>query len=422
VTIRQQPTDFVVKEHLDGHLVARGLPEWSLQTPHALYLVTKTSLTTPAAAGMLAKCIGAGRGAGAGGVRVGDVQYAGLKDKHAQTSQAMTVHFRTPPEDLATRITHQGIDAGLKCFLPRHVTAADINENEFRIAVRDLGVQSHDTLVRRVRLLHTDPEDSRSQQEAASSSNGPQRLLIPNYFGDQRFASLRKRQFAAKHLIAGDFEAALRILIATPLRKQSGAAKTATRLCAEHWGNWSLLSNQLHKSPARDAAAILARGGSYRDAFEALPHLDKRMAVESLQSHLWNATVSRCVQRHAAHGWLEASPTADLAFAHAAAVPDRLRHARIPMPSPHLPAAAPDADLWSEDLHAVLESEGLTLDALAIPGVRKPAFDHFDRPMFVEARSFAISPPSGTQRLDVHLQFHLPSGAYATNLLRALGQ
>lgn len=422
VTIRQRPSDFIVEEVINQGVVSGLRTSWSAEARHAAFVVTKESLTTPAAAGMLAQRLG---------VRIGDVEYAGLKDKHARTTQWMTALLRESPGAIATELATSGTVATFRGFLARHVDASDIAHNAFRIAVRDISQRACDQLEHRTRLLRIVepmPQPTPHEQPPATEYQHPHHdrpattLLVPNYFGDQRFASLRKGQFAAKHLIAGDFEAALRLLIATPLRKQSGAAKTATRLCADHWGSWSLLLDHLQKSPARDAVAVLARNGSFREAFEALPHLDKLMAVESLQSHIWNATASRCVRRHAARGWLEASPTVDLAFTYAADVPERLRQARVPMPSPHLPAAASDADLWSEDLHAALDAEQLTLEQLTIPGVRKPAFDHFDRPMFVEARSFAMSPPSGTQRLDVHLQFHLPSGAYATNVLRALGQ
>jgi tRNA(Glu) U13 pseudouridine synthase TruD len=146
------------------------------------------------------------------------------------------------------------------------------------------------------------------------------------------------------------------------------------------------------------------------------------MAVESLQSHLWNATAARIIRQHCARGWIEASVTSDLAFPFAVDVPERLRSAHVPMASPDLRPDGPDADLWSDALHATLEVEGLSLDQLAIPGVRRPSFDAFDRPLFVEARHFDCSPPSGDARIDVRLEFDLPSGAYATNVLRAMGQ
>jgi tRNA(Glu) U13 pseudouridine synthase TruD len=92
------------------------------------------------------------------------------------------------------------------------------------------------------------------------------------------------------------------------------------------------------------------------------------------------------------------------------------------MVSPSLAPDGPDADVWRDALHATLDAEELSLDQLAIPGIRRPSFDAFDRPLFVEARQFGCSAPNGNPRIDVRIEFHLPSGAYATTVLRAMGQ
>lgn len=420
VTIRKQPTDFIVREAISQALLNKMQPRWSPESPHAAYELTKTSLTTPAATGMLAQQLG---------MRVGDVQYAGLKDKHAQTTQVVTVHIRrerkesSNADSVPLELTHQGIHARRLGFLPQAIKAADIAHNRFLIDVRDLSRGAWQVLDHRQRLLRLVPFAPDTHEADLLQLPRPEpRLLIPNYFGDQRFASVRRGHFAAKHLITGDFESALKVLIASPLRKESGASKIASRLCAQHWGNWPRLLSLLNKSPARGVVTVLASGGTFREAFEVLPHLDRQMAVESLQSHLWNATAARIIRQHCARGWIEASVTSDLAFPFAVDVPERLRSAHVPMASPDLRPDGPDADFWSDALHATLEGEGLSLDQLAIPGVRRPSFDAFDRPLFVEARHFDCSPPSGDARVDVRLEFDLPSGAYATNVLRAMGQ
>jgi tRNA pseudouridine13 synthase len=420
VTIRKQPTDFIVREAVNQALLNLMQPRWSSECPYAAYELTKTSLTTPAATGMLAQQLG---------MRVGDVQYAGLKDKHAMTTQMVTAHVRREKQEslgadsLPLELTHQGMSARRLGYLPQAIKAGDIAHNQFQIDVRDLSRQAWEVLDHRQRLLRLIPCAPGKREADLLRAHLPESgLLVPNYFGDQRFASVRRGQFAAKHLIHGDFEAALKVLIASPLRKESGASKTASRLCAQHWGNWPRLLSLLNKSPARGVVTVLKSGGTFREAFEALPHLDRQMAVESLQSHLWNATAARIIRQHCARGWTEASATGELAFPFAVDVPDHLRAARVPMASPSLAPDGPDADLWRDALHATLDAEELSLDQLAIPGIRRPSFDAFDRPLFVEARQFGCSAPNGDPRIDVRIEFHLPSGAYATNVLRAMGQ
>jgi tRNA pseudouridine13 synthase len=407
VTIRQSPSDFIVVEATTQQFQSVLRIDRSASAAFAAYELTKESLTTPAAAGMLAQRLG---------VRIADVQYAGLKDKHARTTQVVTLRLRDDStgsaDALPNELAHQGIRARFLGYFPRAITAGDIATNHFTIVVRDLSRRAWEVLDNRQSLLRVPPADSAQ----------PARLLIPNYFGDQRFASVRRGQFAAKFLIQGDFESALKVLIATPLRKESGASKTASRLCAQHWGDWPKLLSLLGKSTARPVIAILASRGTFRDAFEALPHLDRQMTVESLQSHLWNATAANIIRQVCPRGWIEPGATTDLAFPNAADVTARLRDARVPMPSPDLPPSFPDADLWSDPLHAALAGEHLTLAQLTIPGLRRPSFDHFDRPLFVEAQNFTATAPIGTPRLTTTLAFNLPSGAYATNVLRAMGQ
>src|SRR5262245_11380891 len=82
MTIRRQPADFVVEEVLQtapGSLLAPG---WSRAASHAVYRLTKTSLTTPEAVQRLAKALR---------VKPGEIEYAGLKDKHARTVQHVSL-------------------------------------------------------------------------------------------------------------------------------------------------------------------------------------------------------------------------------------------------------------------------------------------------------------------------------------------
>ncbi len=84
-------------------------------------------------------------------------------------------------------------------------------------------------------------------------------------------------------------------------------------------------------------------------------------------------------------------------------------------------------DPWRAVAESVLKDEGITLDELQIPGVRRPAFGEAWRPLYVFAERFTMSAPvpdelsKATGRLKCVVTFDLPRGAYATVLLRALG-
>ena len=236
--------------------------------------------------------------------------------------------------------------------------------------------------------------------------------------------------FAAKHLVRGEFEAALKLLIATPARKDSGARRDFTRLAATHWGDWSKLLQVLPKMPERAAIEALAAGGSMKHAFVALPNLVQTLCVEAYQSHVWNSTARQMAEAECDR--VKCTPIraeddfGDMAFVPAKHLPTAWSSLLLPLPSPE--AAAHIAAFPALD--DVLRAEGLRFDQLIIPNVRRPAFGPADRPLVVNASNFSMSAAEkdelASERSPKHLKrrldFDLPRGAYATVVLRALGE
>lgn len=407
MTIRRQPSDFVVRELPDPALADALRPAPAREAPHAVYELTKTSLTTPEAIQRLGRALG---------VRHAAVDYAGLKDKHAQTAQLVSIPV--PAEERAGVPREAGgprWSAALRGWSPTPVSAGWIARNRFTIVVRDLSRAAADEMDRRAAAV-------------ALPTPGlvPERtLLFVNYFGDQRFGSARHgKGFIAAHLVRGDFEAALRLAIATPARKDAGARRRFTRAAAAKWGDWRGMLGDLPRMPERKAVERLAEGAGFRDAFAALPYFAQSIAVEAYQSHLWNATARRLARRLAGEGALVRAddPFGEMLFPPAGAVREPWRSLIVPMLSPRTALAEP----WGPDAARALAEEGLTPDRLGVPGLRRPSFDESPRPLFAAAERFTMTeaePDDLTpRRLKRTLRFELPRGAYATVLLRALGQ
>lgn len=375
MVIRRHPTDFVVAEVLTREAAA-GIAE--LPGPgrrHAVYVIEKTSLSTPEATRRLAREIGVG---------AGEISWAGLKDKHAVTTQHVTVAVRRDPMGARRRVDAQGLRATLIGWSRVQAEAGWIERNRFSIVVRDLSRERATRLVRAINERRGGP--------------GGTSMLMVNLFGEQRFGSVRHGQgFAARALVDGRFEDALRLLIATPARKETGTKRASSRVLAERWGRWAEALQTMPKGPERRPVEVLERGGGFREAFESLPHLAKQMCVESYQSHLWNQIVERVV---AASGVRE------------------LEGVSIDLPGP-------DAK-YSEGISAiareVMESEGLSLDKLRIPGVRRPVFGSPARAVVAGVESVVVGEPEsdGPNRWCVTLGFELPRGSYATVLIRSL--
>jgi tRNA pseudouridine13 synthase len=414
--IRRLPEDFVVRERLTDAFLS-GLLDPAGPIPpggRAVYRLKKTSLTTPEAIARLAKAVG---------IKAGSINYAGLKDKHAVTEQFVSVPIRTGaarqalPVRPIERVAAGGIEAGLVGFTRDDLAAAAIRANTFDLVIREIQQAELSELDRRADVLKV--------IEATAPT-----IAIVNYFGDQRFGSARHGEgFAAAHLARGDFEAALRLLIATPARKDTGGRRAFTRVAAQAWGHWDQMLPSLPPIPERRCIEVLARGGDFREAFAALPNFVKVMCIEAFQSHLWNATARRMVESlspRCSHALLRtADEFGEMVFPAAPDVPASWFHTMVPMPAADVAPAEP----WAGAMTEALDEMGLDLAQLRVPGLRRPAFGTALRPLMVRATEFSmdVAEPDDLskarpRRFKRRVRFELPRGAYATVVLRALGQ
>lgn len=421
MTIRRTPHDFLVVERLSPAYTAALRDRRATDAPCALFELTKTSLSTPEATSRLARELK---------LRQDSVCPAGLKDKHAHTVQHVTAACTsTPPSELAG----PGWSARLIGFAPAPISAQAIDHNHFEIIVRDLS-----------------PEPAREMDHRAQQLREGNALVVLNYFGDQRFGSARHGEgFVARHLIEGEFEHALRLSIASPARKDTGAKRAFTRAAAKAWGDFAAMLPALPRCPERRAVEhLVTHPGDFRGAFAALPAFFQFMCVEAFQSHLWNDIARRLAERIAREGEsLPARlPTPDNPRVHRREQATLLRTpddfgemlfpvARVIDPAwldVDVPLLAPTSALhepWKQAATDTLTAEGLTLADLRIPGLKRPYFGEAPRRLFVRAESFTqsapepdelASPASGRRKRT--LIFNLPRGAYATVVLRALGQ
>ncbi|MGD9690576.1 MAG: tRNA pseudouridine(13) synthase TruD [Phycisphaerales bacterium] len=442
MAIRKSPSDFLVEEVLadavaagaregaasasePGPARANGAaafkPERAPGWGHAVFRLSKTSLTTPEAIERLGKALR---------FKPAKVDYAGLKDKHA-----VTVQFVSAPGIDPRRIPSgqrglggPGWAATFVGWSSRPMTAEMIRGNRFRIVVRDLAREASDEMERRAGLL-----------EAPSDGTGGRRLWVINYFGAQRFGSARHgKGFVAEALVKGEFEAGLRLAIGTPARKDSGRTRDFTRILASRWGDWEGLAATLPKCPERGAIEVLAertrRSGApgpadFRDAFSALPFFLQAMYLEALQSKLWNATARRLVNdvnagSKVARSLVSEDQYGTMAFAPAASLGKEWLALQVPLLAPKTKPAPP----WWPAAEAALAESSLTLSSLQIPGLARPYFGEALRPMVAEASEFVLSAAEadeglpGSKRVKRTVSFQLPRGAYATVVLRALGQ
>jgi tRNA pseudouridine13 synthase len=398
MTIRRQPTDFDVRERLTPAFASSIQPARSATSTFAIYRLRKTSLTTPEAIGYMARDLG---------LKPADIDYAGLKDKHAVTTQVVSILTRKPDTRPPAQVTGTGWEATFLGWAATHCSAECIDGNDFTLVVSDLTREAAAEMDRRARLLQHEPGT----------------LLLVNYFGDQRFGSARHGQgWAARLLMKGDFEGALKLLIGTPARKEVGKMRTFTRMVASHWGQWSQLVDQLPRVPELRVIQSLATTPDFRKAFAQLPPFLQSMVVEAFQSHLWNQTAVAMMDSLGEPLLRTQGLFGENVFPPCRRIPSDWIDVLMPVLAKSSQLACP----WGDAAARVLASEGITLTDLQIPGVKRPFFGEALRPLFCRAGGFAMSAaspdPERKGRMMRTVEFQLPRGAYATIVLRALGQ
>ncbi len=382
--IKRLPEDFCVQELTDVAPAKSG--------EFALYRLNKRGLGTPEAAQAIVRRW-----------KLSDAQlsFGGLKDKHAVTTQFLTIQ-RGPRRGL--RQTH--LELAYLGQADHPFTSQDIRGNHFEIVVRDLAGGGVD--------------------HAAAELAGVARDGLPNYFDDQRFGSLGATgEFAGRAWADGDYERAIWLALAdaNPLdRPHDRAEKEWLRA---HWGDWARAAEPIHSAPrARVIAYLRDRPGDFRGAIARIPPSLRSLYLAAFQSDLWNRMLAELLRERCRPEQL---------------VTVRLRPGPVPFdvsldPALHQALAATELPYPSARLHLepgpllslverTLAQQGLELRQLRVKYPRDSFFAKGSRPARFDVKGLNHH----ADRDDLHegrrkltLAFDLPRGCYATLLVKRL--
>jgi tRNA pseudouridine13 synthase len=287
-------------------------------------------------------------------------------------------------------------------------TSQDILANRFRVTLRDLK-----------------PDDA---DAATVAVDDVRRDGLPNYFDDQRFGSMAGAggDFIGRHLVRGEYEAALKLALAGPYEFDRAEAKREKQILRDCWGRWAECKGRLPRGHARSLVDYLVHHpADFRGAVARLRPELQGMYLSAYQSYLWNAIVA---------AWLSDE------FAAEELRPVRLRLGAVPVPRRlddtrreqwqarrlPLPAARWPMDAnapWAAAAARVLAGEALTWDQLKLKGLRKPFFTKGERDVWCLPADFGLeSGPDERHagRVKLVLAFTLPRGSYATRVVKRL--
>jgi tRNA pseudouridine13 synthase len=384
--LKQFPEDFRVEEIT----CVRG----ERAGPFAFYLLEKRGWTTPDALALIRR---------RWQIEPSRLSYGGLKDRHAHTTQHLTI-LHGPQRGLRQQqVALQYLGQTNAPF-----TSQDIEANRFRITLRALTVAEAE--VAQARLTRV-------------ASEG-----VPNYFDDQRFGSVAGPGgvFIARLLIEGRFEEAVRLALTGPYEFDRASEKAAKQILRTHWGEWDVCKARLGPGHARSLIDYLRlHPGNFRGAVERLRPELRGLYLSAYQSHLWNRMLARWLQQHCRAEQLRPLHLrlGDVPVHEGLDPQQQNQLAALALPLPSARWKPEPTDPHVERMREVLTEEGLERSQLEVPGSRTLFFSRGERPALCLPRGVGAQQETderhrGRQRLEV--RFDLPRGAYATLVVKRI--
>ncbi len=384
-SIKRDYTDFVVEE----------IPAYepSGHGDHVYFTIEKTGIATMHAINDIARALG---------VAPREIGVAGLKDARAVARQTLSLEHANPDRIAALAIPRIKVVS-----VSRHgnkLRIGHLRGNRFVIKLRDVDPDGLATVRAILDVLA--------------------RRGVPNYFGPQRFGLRGDTGRIGEALIRRDDEAVVKLMCGSPNEFDTGDVLKARQLFEQ--GEYHAAAHawpHMFRDCALICRVMASSGGKPRKAVNALNRNAKKFFLSAYQSWLFNCVLADRITE------LDRLENGDLAWKHDNTAVFKVEDAAAEQPRADRFEISPTGPLFgyrmtqptgrpAEIESRVLAPTGLTcqsfgqLGPLSSPGGRRPL-------------RFPIHDPSAEARHDdrspfIELRFALPSGCYATSLLREI--
>ncbi|MBX7059167.1 MAG: tRNA pseudouridine(13) synthase TruD [Leptospirales bacterium] len=381
--IKVQADDFVVQE------------QWTLPLTEAgafqAYQLTKSGWNTTDALHYAARH---------SGISYDRISYGGRKDRHATTTQLVTVEGDRPLQSPVNGFSLQYLGRSNSAMAPEYISG-----NAFRIVLRNIA----------------------PWQESILDENLGEvlRYGLPNYFDDQRFGAYDpKRGFLAAALLRGEIELALRIALTLRYPGEKKSARERKHILEARWGDWTACLAAAHTNLERRAfSMLLGRGKGRANVASLLSRDDLSMALSSLQSHLWNQAADRLVAANAPLSFLTAGKAGAYRFYRTlTSEAERAMQAqRLPAPGPGMGRLEAPV---RQALDQALAEQKLTARHLEDATFRDVYLKSYERPLLLHPRDLKIGERMDDERYKkkrkATVEFILPRGSFGTMVIKRL--
>lgn len=394
--IKRRPEDFLVEEQPLYEPVGEG--------EHLYLFIEKKGLSTTQVAERLAKAFRVRRDA---------VGYAGLKDKHAITRQ----HFSVRLTD--ARATESEAMRNLEHHPKITLLWADRHRNKLR-----RGHLAGNRFVIRIREVKpTDVVHAKRVLDSLAEAG------VPDYVGEQRFGYRWQNHLIGRHLLLGEWQPALDLMLGGPMQDETESMRLARAAYDRRDYLEALAHWPRHLRHDRQALDALRQGATAERAIRAVGRTQLAFFISACQSEVFN----RVLDRRLREGWFDRLVVGDLAFKHdnraVFLVEDQATADHENSPEGRVPrlAVSPSGPLWGANMAQPGEPVAhFERDALAEASLSP---DHFTtagdlaaegarRPLRVPLRDPDISGGVDEHGPYIRLAFELPRGAFATTVLR----
>ncbi len=396
--LKKYPEDFCVREEL-------GTDKWEGDGDYVLASVWSRNWETNRLVRRLSRELRISRRR---------IRFAGTKDKRAVTSQWMT--FKVEPEKLA-KLNIKDVEISEIKLSNRSLFIGAHQGNWFDIVVRDLDVDAE-----KVKLY--------SQEIGSYIENLGG---FPNWFGVQRFGTVRPITYlTGKAIVDGDFERAVKIYIANPIKGEGKECYEARKNLEDGWDYKKALQDYPHLLTFERAIIqeLVKDPDDYVSALKVLPDNLLKMFVHAYQSYLFNRFLSERLKKGlplndvvVGDVVLPTDRDGYTVLANSVEIKERnLSRASKMVKEGKAYVSAPLFGMESELSRGeqgeierkILEEEGLENRDFVVPEIRKLSSRGIRRSIFspVKDLEWEVNPKG------LRLSFFLHKGSYATCLLR----
>ncbi|MGQ0628104.1 MAG: tRNA pseudouridine(13) synthase TruD [Phycisphaerales bacterium] len=390
--IKQRPEDFLVEEIPAYDPCGEG--------EHIYLMVQKTSLSTLQMVSIIARHFR---------VRPSAVGYAGLKDKHAITRQAISVHVPGKTAADFPLLHHPKLTILGAVNHTNKLRRGHLLGNRFAIKVR--GTEAT-RVVRAQRIL--------------------QRLEVqgvPNRLGEQRFGHAGNNHEIGRAILLGDHQVACDELVAPAGDDRPDHLVARERYLARDFAG---AADLLPPGAETETALLraLARGATPRQAVESIGPMERSFYVTSFQSAIFNALL----EARGNDGTLDRLLLGDLAYKHENGAVFSVDGTVLADPTTSERLArlevSPSGPMWGPELTtaggAVGEAERQALDATGVTPDHLAVFAQ-QVSETVQGKRRALRVPLLYPQVEggadehgpyVKCVFELPAGSFATVVMR----